>query len=158
MKMHATSILTVLLLMYSGCVLSVSLEETDISAADIRKSRNVRDNTEAPMSVVGGWAHSTAKAMAEACKDGKCNTPPPALNNEVISAPSKIGNFECTFVCIKHKSLIDSVRSEEQRIKVSASDKRSANDIGWKNAEQWCERIGYGGLYSRWGKGSIDCN
>lgn len=97
-----------------------------------------------------------AQHRASQAAASRYSAPPASTSSGSPSA--KVGNFECTFVCNKYKSLISSDNSSEQTIKVSAGDKNSANVIGLKNAEQWCKNMGYNSLYSRWGKGSIFCH
>lgn len=78
-----------------------------------------------------------------------------STSSKNVSEPN--GNFECKFVCSKFVSLVSSDTSPEQKIKVSARDVHSAEDIGLANAKQWCKNIGYDSLKSRWGDGYIKC-
>lgn len=49
-----------------------SLESNQISEEEIRRSRNIRDSTSAPSSLIGGMAADMARGAAECARDPAC--------------------------------------------------------------------------------------
>lgn len=76
-----TPVLFILSSLYSHNSTSVTLEEGEVSVADVKAARNIRDSTQAPNSLVGGMAESVAKSIAdgsrsntESCQRGNCDS------------------------------------------------------------------------------------
>ncbi|MBK7001914.1 MAG: hypothetical protein IPH35_18690 [Rhodoferax sp.] len=80
MKSSIIVALSFFMIFYSGIINSIELERNEVSLENQQKSRILRDNTDAPTSVLGGAALSAAKSLAktsqensEACQKGGCN-------------------------------------------------------------------------------------
>jgi hypothetical protein len=84
----------------------------------------------------------------------------PSLETSDRAIESKKGNYLCSFVCYNFGGVTGwgkEVSKNEHSVGVSANTTNQAKSIGVKMGKKICSKLGFDGIYSRWGSGSAKC-